>query len=175
MIFSSVRDNISLLPLLISSIKEKYTEKAQNSIKNANNILFVCMGNICRSPFAQYYAQTILPKTVKILSCGYDTYDDRSSPHEAIAAAKKFGIDLTNHRSKVINKNLIENAQAIFVFDEKTRHIVLSCFPFSKKKVHRLGLLVGKKQPIIADPYGGNLKTFIETYQDIIKALNYVK
>ena len=175
MMFSSVRDNISLLPLLISSIKEKYTEKAQNSIKNANNILFVCMGNICRSPFAQYYAQTILPKTVKILSCGYDTYDDRSSPHEAIAAAKKFGIDLTNHRSKVINKNLIENAQAIFVFDEKTRHIVLSRFPFSKKKVHRLGLLVGKKQPIIADPYGGNLKTFIETYQDIIKALNYVK
>ena len=175
MMFSSVRDNISLLPILISSIKEKYTEKAQNSIKNANNILFVCMGNICRSPFAQYYAQTILPKTVKILSCGYDTYDDRSSPHEAIAAAKKFGIDLTNHRSKVINKNLIENAQAIFVFDEKTRHIVLSRFPFSKKKVHRLGLLVGKKQPIIADPYGGNLKTFIETYQDIIKALNYVK
>jgi len=175
MMFSSVRDNISLLPLLISSIKEKYTEKAQNSIKNANNILFVCMGNICRSPFAQHYAQTILPKTVKILSCGYDTYDDRSSPHEAIAAAKKFGIDLTNHRSKVINKNLIENAQAIFVFDEKTRHIVLSRFPFSKKKVHRLGLLVGKKQPIIADPYGGNLKTFIETYQDIIKALNYVK
>ena len=175
MMFSSVRDNISLLPILISSIKEKYTEKAQNSIKNANNILFVCMGNICRSPFAQYYAQTILPKTVNILSCGYDTYDDRSSPHEAIAAAKKFGIDLTNHRSKVINKNLIENAQAIFVFDEKTRHIVLSRFPFSKKKVHRLGLLVGKKQPIIADPYGGNLKTFIETYQDIIKALNYVK
>jgi len=174
-IFSSVRDNISLFPLSISSIKEKYTKKTQDSLKNANNILFVCMGNICRSPFAQFYAQTFLPKSVEVLSCGYNTYDGRSSPHEAVAAAKKFGIDLTNHRSKVINKNLVENAQAILVFDEKTRHIVLSRYPFSKKKVHRLGLLAGKKQPIIADPYGGNLKTFIDTYQDIIKALNYVK
>jgi protein-tyrosine-phosphatase/predicted ATP-grasp superfamily ATP-dependent carboligase len=174
-IFSSIRDNFSLLPLSISSIKEKYTKKAQDSIKNANNILFVCMGNICRSPFAQYYAQTFLPTTVEVFSCGYDTYDGRYSPHEAIATAKKFGIDLTNHRSKVINKNLVENAQAIFVFDEKTRNIVLSRYPSSKKKVHRLGLLTGKKYPIIADPYGGNLKTFIETYQDIIKALNNVQ
>jgi protein-tyrosine-phosphatase/predicted ATP-grasp superfamily ATP-dependent carboligase len=172
---SSIRDNLSLLPLSISSIKEKYTKKAKESMKNSNNILFVCMGNICRSPFAQFYAKTFLPKTVEVLSCGYDTYDGRPSPIEAIAAAKKFGIDLKNHRSKVITKNLIESAQAIFVFDEKTRHIVLSRYPSSKKKVHRLGLLVGKKQPIIADPFGGNLKTFIETYQDIIKALNYVK
>jgi protein-tyrosine phosphatase len=171
----SIRDNLSLLPLSISSIKEKYTKKAKDSMKNAKNILFVCMGHICRSPFAQFYAKTFLPKSVEVLSCGYDTYDGRSSPYEAIAAAKKFGIDLKNHRSKVITKNLIENAQVIFVFDEKTRHIVLSCYPSSKKKVHRLGLLAGKKQPIIADPYGGNLKTFIETYQDIIKALNYVK
>jgi len=174
-IISSIRDNFGLLPLSISSIKKKYTQKAQGSIKNANSILFVCMGNICRSPFAQYFAQTILPTTVEVLSCGYDTYKGRSSPHEAIAAAKKFGIDLTTHRSKVINKNLIQNAQAIFVFDEKTRYIVLSRYPSSKKKIHRLGFLVGKKHPIIADPYGGNLKTFIETYQDIIKALNNVQ
>ena len=173
--FFSIRDNISLLPLSITSIKEKYTERAYDSIKNANNILFVCMGNICRSPFAQYYAQTFLPTTVEVLSCGYDTYDGRSSPHEALAAAKKFGIDLTNHRSKVINKNLVENAQAIFVFDEKTRHILISRYPSSKKKIHRLGLLTGKKQHIIVDPYGGNLKTFIETYQEIIKALNNVQ
>ena len=106
------------------------------------------------------------------MSCGYDTYEGRLSPHEAIAAARKFGIDLTNHRSKVIDKNLIKNAQVIFVFDEKTRNILFSRYPSSKKKIHRLGLLVGKKHQIIADPYGGNLKTFIETYQDIIKALD---
>jgi protein-tyrosine-phosphatase/predicted ATP-grasp superfamily ATP-dependent carboligase len=173
-ICSSARDNISLLPLSISSIRKKYTQKAKDSIKNANSILFVCMGNICRSPFAQYYAQTFLPKNIEVLSCGYDTYDGRSSPHEAIAAAKKFGIDLTTHRSKEIDKNLIQNAQSIFVFDEKTRNILLSRYPSSKKKIHRLGLLVGKKHPIIADPYGGNLKTFIETYQKIIKALKKV-
>jgi protein-tyrosine-phosphatase len=133
------------------------------------------MGNICRSPFAQYYAQKLLPKSIEILSCGYDTYDDRLSPHEAIAAAKKFGIDMTKHRSRIINEDLVKNAETIFVFDEKTRNIVLSRYPFTKNKTYRLALLTGKNSPIIADPFGGNLKTFIDTYQEIIKAIENAK
>ena len=91
--------------------------------------MFVCWGNICRSPFAQYYAQKFLPESIEVLSCGYHTHDGRYCPYEAIAAAKKFGIDLTNHRSRVINENLVQNAQAIFVFDEKSHNKLLSLYP----------------------------------------------
>lgn len=174
-IFTSVRNEFSLLPLSISPIKKKNNQKAQDAIKNAKSILFICRGNICRSPFAQYYTQTFLPASVEVLSCGYDTYDGRSSPYEAIAAAKNFGINLTKHRSRTINKDLVENAQAIFVFDEKSRSILLSRYPSSKKKIHRLALLTGKKRPVIEDPFGGNLNRYKKTYQEIIKVLDNVK
>ena len=174
-VFGSARDNFNLLPFNYFSIKKKHIKKAQDSIKNAKNILFVCRGNICRSPFAQYYAQTILPDSVEVLSCGYDTYDGRSSPPEAIAAAKKFGINLKEHWSTGINENLVKNAQAIFIFDEKSRNILLSRYPSSKNKIHRLGLLTEKKIPIIEDPFGGTLKTFLKTYQEIVNALNNVQ
>jgi protein-tyrosine-phosphatase len=158
--------------LNISSIKNKEIKKVQDSIKNAKNILFVCKGNICRSPFAQKYIQSILPDSIAVLSCGYDTIDGRFSPPEAIAAAKKFGIDLSKHRSKGITENLVQKSQAIYVFDEKSRNIVISTFPSAKNKIFRLALLAEKRIPIIEDPFGGTLTTFLNTYQEIVKALN---
>lgn len=135
------------------------------TLSNANTILFVCKGNICRSPFAQYYAQKILPKSINILSSGYYPETGRLCPMKAIKAAKEFGIQLENHQSTLITKELIQDAQIIYIFDEENRQILDSLFPFAKRKIYLLGTLIENSPTIISDPYGKKYSQYKRTYE----------
>ena len=58
-------------------------------LRSATKLVFVCKGNICRSPFAAEYAKRILPG-LEIHSAGYYSVANRPSPENAIAAAAQF-------------------------------------------------------------------------------------
>lgn len=72
------------------------------------NVLFVCMGNICRSPTAEGYFRHIveeagLTNQIKIDSAGTHAYHIGSPPdHRAQAAAGKRGIDLSTLRGRKV-------------------------------------------------------------------------
>lgn len=66
-----------------------------------DSLLFVCHGNICRSPFAEAAARLRVPPHVRVASAGF-IGPDRGAPDEAVEAARRFGIDLTAHRSRLI-------------------------------------------------------------------------
>ena len=79
------------------------------------NVLFVCMGNICRSPTAEGYFRHIVEEAgltdqIKIDSAGTHAYHIGSPPdHRAQAAASKRGIDLSSLRGrKVENKDFTD-------------------------------------------------------------------
>ena len=61
--------------------------------KNISSILFVCLGNICRSPFAERIAilYTNGSKKLKISSAGIQGELPRTSPQEAIEAQNLWG------------------------------------------------------------------------------------
>lgn len=65
-------------------------------------LLFVCKGNICRSPFAALYAEARLRTRgitgVTCRSAGYSTTQAAASPPHAVAAARAYGVDLAAHR-----------------------------------------------------------------------------
>jgi protein-tyrosine-phosphatase len=82
------------------------------------SVLFICYGNICRSPFAERLFRREfgrdLPglRTRAIRSAGF-TVADRSSPPEAIAAAARFSVDLSSHRSTVITADVYRAAALV--------------------------------------------------------------
>jgi protein-tyrosine-phosphatase len=65
-------------------------------------VLFVCKGNICRSPFAALYAtERLRARGVDGVTCrsaGYSTTQAAASPPHAITAARTYGVDLAAHR-----------------------------------------------------------------------------
>jgi len=155
--------------------RPRISKKVMSIPTDADTILFVCKGNICRSPFAQYYAEKIFSKTMKILSCGYYSEINRKCPVEAITAAKEFDINLEKHRSSLINMDLVKNAQIIFVFDEENRQLLLSQYPSAKKKIYLIGLLNKNQPKVISDPYGKNYYQYKTTYQLISEAIDNFK
>ena len=66
-------------------------------------VLFVCIGNTCRSPFAEGLARHLALERgldVEFESAGEDAWEGTESPPEAVAEAGKYGVDLSAHRAR---------------------------------------------------------------------------
>jgi protein-tyrosine-phosphatase/predicted ATP-grasp superfamily ATP-dependent carboligase len=151
-----------------------------NRAATAHSILFVCKGNICRSPFAAEYARRILPERIAVASAGYYPEPLRRCPGEAVAAAARLGIDLSSHRSAVLDGGMIAGADLILVFDDENHERVLLDFPEAADRVFyvdTLGDSLGEppgdgREFDIPDPWGGDAATFGRCYTSIRAALD---
>ncbi len=129
-----------------------------------NSILFVCLGNIIRSPTAALILKQKLALTdksnLKIESAGLweelARIDPRPSPEIVVKVATELGISLTEHRSQPITRELIESSDVIFVMDYQNETMLLSRYPEARRKVYLLNACI-EKLPLaqweIADPY----------------------
>jgi len=112
-------------------------------------IMVLCVGNICRSP----YAAALLERNllgVHVCSAGLQALIDHPADPLVQALAAEQGIDLSAHRGKqLLAQDLIE-ASVVLVMSESQQRDVVSRFPFARGRVFRLGEWI--KQDI-ADPY----------------------
>jgi protein-tyrosine-phosphatase/predicted ATP-grasp superfamily ATP-dependent carboligase len=152
----------------------RYTQaRVLKALRNASSVLFICKGNICRSPFAELYARTRLPN-IRVSSVGLLPASGRSSPDAAIEAAAARNIDLSLHRSRVLSEQDLRSYDIIFVFDvDQFRAIKrLAKQQQMTRKVFFLGSLDIHQSLAIADPYGKDLRNFEETYDKIARLID---
>jgi protein-tyrosine-phosphatase/predicted ATP-grasp superfamily ATP-dependent carboligase len=143
------------------------SEQFKHVISHAKKILFVCRGNICRSPFAEKYSRTIFPENIHIFSCGYIQQDGRESPPEAISTAKKFGIDLSDHRALHITEEMMQNSDLVIVFDESNLRMLLEKFPQNKSKIWFLSEICTDIPIDIEDPFRKDCEMYEKVYSEI--------
>jgi len=130
------------------------------------NILFVCLGNICRSPLAEgimkeLYAERNLPGVIE--SAGTADFNiGRAADYRSIAVAKEFGIDISKHRARQLLKSDFERFDRIFGMDSYNIACILKTAPGENAK--RKVALIGDDFEI-ADPYTSDIKAFRETYR----------
>ncbi len=93
-------------------------------MKEDISILFVCMGNICRSPtaegvFRHYVAQAGLDKAVTIDSAGTHAYHTGEPPdRRARAAAERRGVSLQGIRARRVADEDFERFDYVIAMDE---------------------------------------------------------
>lgn len=141
----------------------------------SRNILFVCYGNICRSPFAEQLAGKYLASVQNIESAGFFKESGRKPPDEAISAALKYGIDLSCHRSREITDDMINAADMIFVFDYMNYRAIARQYKSARRRTYFIGSLLSKQHFFLDDPWGGPESLFDNAYRNINQALLVLK
>lgn len=116
-----VRDTLLWIERQLHPIRR---ERALRRLRRGrpSSVLFICNGNICRSPYAAYALGRYLHRPgdaaqrVDILSAGF-IGAGRRAPPEAIAEAGERGVDLSGHNSRLVTSDDVHRAAAIFVMD----------------------------------------------------------
>jgi protein-tyrosine-phosphatase/predicted ATP-grasp superfamily ATP-dependent carboligase len=141
-------------------------------LNSARHVLFVCAGNICRSPFAAQYAAQHWGNGAAIASSGTLAMPGRRSPPEAVVAAAKLGVALQEHRSSTITPEDVAAADLILACDEHVRRELVRRFPARADAVGLFGALSETAPAEVADPFGGSLSTFSEVYRSMAAVID---
>ncbi|NOY58410.1 MAG: hypothetical protein GXO75_05700 [Calditrichaeota bacterium] len=131
-------------------------------------ILFVCSGNICRSPMAEGYFRALIPRRLKdkvrIISAGTLGILGRPASLETIEVMHERSIDIIEHRSQGVTKNLTDKSNIIFAMAYDHYKILRDYFPDRKKDIYLLRSFNKNKpsrQDSIPDPIGLDFETYL--------------
>lgn len=123
------------------------------------NILIVCIANICRSPMAEYLFKDIFTD-LQIASAGISGLIGHHADDKAINSMQLKKIDISQHTAQKLNTNLIKHADLILVMNLNQKNYIEQRWPFSKGKIFRLGHW---RECDVPDPYKHNQHVFNET------------
>ncbi len=124
------------------------------------NILFVCKGNICRSPMAEGLMKKLYDKNSfagLIESAGTENWNvGYGADPRAVKVAKEHGVDIGNHRARQVSEADLLRFDLILAMDRQNlarlKHFAI------EESLAKVRLLAGNRE--VEDPYGGNLEDY---------------
>lgn len=132
--------------------------------------IFVCTGNMCRSPFAEHVFRNLAPRGFESGSMGLTALPGGLATPASVRAARRFGVDLSVHRTRSLDEGVLRRAGGIYVFERMHRDNIEALFPGLGPRLHLLGALVGAQDEEIPDPVGGPEGGIARCYETIREA-----
>ena len=120
-------------------------------------VLFVCIGNTCRSPMGEGLMRQIAGDRFEAASAGIDGYWDTAQP-ATIAIMKEMGIDISAHACRHIREFSGLDLEAVFTLDSSVEAVVARTLPQARESVHWE----------IPDPYTGSPEIY-RRVRDVIE------
>ena len=144
------------------------------------SVLFVCLGNICRSPLAEaaLRAEAIAAGlAISIDSAGTGGWHAGSPPDpRAIAEAERHGIDISHYCARQVRVEDFRHFSQIYALDQQNLRDLRRIEPkgLLGRSTARLSLLMdlvpGREGTAVIDPYGGTAEDFATTWADVSAA-----
>ncbi len=139
-------------------------------------ILFVCTGNICRSPMAEgLFAELVKGRDdVRVLSAGLGAVDGQPASRPAVEVMRELGLNIAHHTSLALRPGMIDQATFIFTMTTQQRDVLHALYPESADKIFALrdiSPVAAHESPDIADPIGASVDVYRRTRDEIRAAL----
>ncbi|XP_040920367.1 low molecular weight phosphotyrosine protein phosphatase isoform X2 [Toxotes jaculatrix] len=144
---------------------------------NTKSVLFVCLGNICRSPIAEAVFRKMATDTGVVDKWVIDSgatsdWNIGSSPDaRGLACLRKHGIE-TSHRARQVTKEDFMSFEYILCMDESNLSDLTrkaKSVKDHRAKIELLGSYDPQKQLIIRDPYYGSDEDFEKVYEQCVR------
>jgi len=139
------------------------------------NILFVCSGNTCRSPLAEGIAKKVFPAKLtvetRISSAGTSAVEGLPPSSLAVEVARKSGIDISRHRTRLLTAGLVKEADLIVVMASKHKQTVSALDPEALAYTYLLTDFCPEAGDDVPDPIGGGVEAYRETFRVIEKCV----
>lgn len=134
-------------------------------------ILFVCLGNICRSPLGEGLLRHCATERgvshlIETASAGTGGWHHGDPPdHRSIAVARTYGIDISAQRARQLSDDDFDSFDLIFAMDRSNlRDIVRRAPHNSSADIHLFMDFVGGTARDVPDPYYGDARDFEHVY-----------
>lgn len=139
-------------------------------------ILFVCTGNVCRSPMAEGLFRHAAKGRgeYRVLSAGLGAVDGQPPSAFAVRALKERGVDIANGRSRMLTAELVQQADYIFGMTHSHVDTILLLYPQAAEKTFLLREFddtLNAFEKDISDPIGGSYEVYTHCRDQIEQGL----
>jgi len=142
-------------------------------------ILFVCIGNQCRSPMAEHLFKQILArspnpkaKEIAVTSASTGMYDGAPASRKTIEVMRRRGVDLAGFRAKHITPELVDWADLILAMDRRNKKAIINMLPEAAAKTFTLKEYAEDyDDPDVEDPVGQPIEQYEKCANEIEEAL----
>lgn len=140
------------------------------------SVLFVCLGNICRSPLAEAALRAEAERSgvpIEVDSAGTGDWHVGSPPDSrAQAVAQRHGIDISGYRGRQVSAVDFRHFTHVFALDAENLKNLRHIRPSDGTAELRLlmDLVPGREGSGVTDPYFGDATGFDVTWDDVTRA-----
>lgn len=143
-------------------------------------LLFLCLGNICRSPFAAAYFNARVKALGLPLPLAHSAAlldkPGRGTPVRLVQLAQGFGLDLSEHRSKTVTSGQLRQASAVLVMDAGNAWDLWTGHPQAFARTYPLGIYEAPRPSTalaqVPDPYDRSPAESVACYQQIARCID---
>jgi glycine hydroxymethyltransferase len=134
-------------------------------------ILFVCTGNVCRSPMAEgLFRHATGGNGFQVRSAGVGAIEGQPPSTHAVQALQELGIDISHQRSHMLNAQLVQESDYIFGMTHGHVDAVTMLFPLASEKTFLLREFddtLDFFEKDIPDPIGGSYEVYLHCRDQI--------